>query len=431
MPVLGYFDINSEQYDENGFKGLNLYKTSNNAIERGADWLYAMIDTAMAYDFNIYYYMSPTLLAMVMYPFNSIFLEIAMWENSDNIVEWARQNDAKTLGFLYQNPYLNEWTQSILNSIDRALILYIHPETYFFIPSQDNAHALTYTSSLFESIYSQALTEGYLSPIFMMLDVFLFTYVIAMFVVLYFSYYTSSTTDETTIDQDFFVATATVEAEEEITSIEDISLTMIVLIFVFGWYFYINSPFIVNKVPELSIAFYGLPFLYYVIIFMPTFLIYDFGIFFLSYLRGAATTSSLVMELLYDYIAFAAFYVRLAVQNVRLLLMLFTYFSLYECIITYATFYSSESLWQTTNTNWNYSEYSSYYFLLKIPTQLVYWLYELLHTFFVITAQFIAFFAMVFWLFLFLYTMFVSEQQEKYFSEKKEKRKKWFKKLWK
>jgi hypothetical protein len=56
-------------------------------------------------------------------------------------------------------------------------------------------------------------------------------------------------------------------------------------------------------------------------------------------------------------------------------------------------------------------------------------MYELLHTFFVVTAQFVAFFAMVFWLFLFLYTMFVIEQQEKFFQEKKEKRKAIFKKI--
>jgi hypothetical protein len=47
------------------------------------------------------------------------------------------------------------------------------------------------------------------------------------------------------------------------------------------------------------------------------------------------------------------------------------------------------------------------------------WVYELAHTFFVVTAQFIAFFAMVFWLFFFLYTFFVLEKFEDYFSEKR------------
>jgi hypothetical protein len=37
-----------------------------------------------------------------------------------------------------------------------------------------------------------------------------------------------------------------------------------------------------------------------------------------------------------------------------------------------------------------------------------------MHTFFVVTAQFTAFFAMVFWLFFFLYTYFSVEQHEAY-----------------
>ena len=86
--------------------------------------------------------------------------------------------------------------------------------------------------------------------------------------------------------------------------------------------------------------FYHLPFLYYMTVLIPTLLLYDFGIYFATYLRGASTTPSFVMELLYDYIAFSAFYIRLLVQNVRILLMTFTYFSLYECILTYVSFSS-------------------------------------------------------------------------------------------
>ena len=57
----------------------------------------------------------------------------------------------------------------------------------------------------------------------------------------------------------------------------------------------------------------------------------------------------------------------------------------------------------------------SYFFLTVFPGQLVYWVYEILHTYFVVTVQFSAFFAIVFWLFLFLYTFFVSEKHEDYF----------------
>ena len=35
------------------------------------------------------------------------------------------------------------------------------------------------------------------------------------------------------------------------------------------------------------------------------------------------------------------------------------------------------------------------------------WVYEVFHTFFVVTGQLVAYFAMIFWLFLFLFTFFV------------------------
>lgn len=429
--MLGYVDINSLNYNPTSGNVLNLYQTSNNAIERGAHWIYMLVDTIIAYDFNIFYYVSPTFLLVGGFLHQGLFLETSLWEIASNTLTWSRSIDAEIWAYIWKNPYINEWTRNLLNSLDRSLVLYIHPEAYYYINTQTIDLSLPFVSDFFETISLLLLKEGFFNPIFAAFEVLVIIYFVVIFLAFFFSYYNNSSQDENTIDQDFFLASASVEAEEEIASIEDISVTLIVLVFVFGWFFYANCPFLLNNIPELSFSFYFLPFLYYIIVFIPTFLVYDFGIFFLTYLRGASPTASLAMELLYDYIAFAAFYVRLAVQNVRLLLMLFTYFSLYECIMVYATPYNSEILWQTENTHWNYTNYNSYYFLLKLPTQILYWVYELLHTFFVLTAQFTAFFAMVFWLFLFLYTMFVAEQQERFFAEKKEKRKQIIKKLWK
>jgi len=46
-------------------------------------------------------------------------------------------------------------------------------------------------------------------------------------------------------------------------------------------------------------------------------------------------------------------------------------------------------------------------------------MYEVFHTFFVVTGQLVAYFAMIFWLFLFLFTFFVIEKQESYFQERR------------
>jgi len=69
---------------------------------------------------------------------------------------------------------------------------------------------------------------------------------------------------------------------------------------------------------------------------MPTYLAYDFGIFFLAYLKGIGPSPVLMVELLFDYIAFAAFYMRLLVQGVRLGLMLMVYFMMHELILFFS-----------------------------------------------------------------------------------------------
>jgi hypothetical protein len=171
------------------------------------------------------------------------------------------------------------------------------------------------------------------------------------------------------------------------------------------------------------LIFIFLPFLLYIMFFIPIFLLFDYGMYFITYLRGAGSSASLVMEFIYDCIAFLAFFIRLSVQNVRLLLITLTFFSLYEFILFFV------------NVNWFNSNFeqmdklisshtgtqASYYYFVYSLNKLVYWIYELLHTFFVTVAQFVAFFAMVFWLFLFLYTMFVVEEFEKYLDDKRRK----------
>jgi hypothetical protein len=49
-----------------------------------------------------------------------------------------------------------------------------------------------------------------------------------------FSFYTSFFKEENTIDQDFLTASLTVESEEEITNIEDISSIFFIVIVLFG-----------------------------------------------------------------------------------------------------------------------------------------------------------------------------------------------------
>ena len=82
-------------------------------------------------------------------------------------------------------------------------------------------------------------------------------------------------------------------------------------------------------------SFYLFPLIYFIIFLIPFSLLYDYGAYFLTYLNGVGKSSILVLELLFDYIAVSIFYLRLMVQNVRLVFMLFTYTELHELIIFY------------------------------------------------------------------------------------------------
>lgn len=82
-------------------------------------------------------------------------------------------------------------------------------------------------------------------------------------------------------------------------------------------------------------SFYLFPLIYFIIFFIPFSLLYDYGSYFLTYLNGVGKSSVMLLELLFDYIAVSIFYLRLMVQNVRLVFMLFTYTELHELIIFY------------------------------------------------------------------------------------------------
>ena len=119
---------------------------------------------------------------------------------------------------------------------------------------------------------------------------------------------------------------------------------------------------------------YLFPGIYYIIICIPTFLLYDFGIFFLSYLRGVGASSVILFELVFDYIAFLAFYIRLCVQGVRLILMIFVYVSLHDLILLSPVnpklFLGNDSLIDdVSNLSLTYESFS-YFFFTKLPVKI-------------------------------------------------------------
>lgn len=412
---------------------LNYSDINQSAIYHNKNWLYTFSENFFSYSYDLVYYTF----------FNYIYQDTI---NTNNKIYWYKtiSNSEYNLFIsvildqiyffsILLLPFFNEFFHHLFYSSEFNSIFYNHPEYYMIFRDYVFAFYKNYLSNIYLSIYLLNINESYITPI-MMLPQFLFIFIAVLFFLLtFFTYFNNSNTEDNIVDHDYLIFNVTIEAEEEIGSMDDMLLTSVILIYIFFWFFWIYSWSSLSITPQLSMSIYLFPFLYFIIFFIPTSLLYDFGSYFLTYLNGVGKSSVLLIELLFDYIAASIFYLRLMVQNVRLVFMLFTYAELHESIAFYTVdknlFISNESFvdaWDKDKTIFNSS---SYFLVFSLPLFLIKWLYDLFHTFFMVIFQFIAFFAMIFWLFLFLYTMFVAETQENMFNYKRNFRKMYFKKL--
>jgi len=109
----------------------------------------------------------------------------------------------------------------------------LHPEL-LLIKKQEGNLLLYYSSTLIEILNEITIFEIITSPV-MMFPQFLFCiYLALIFVTFYFSYFSTSVSEESTIDNDYLVSSVTIESEKEITAFDDMLLGGIVLIYIFG-----------------------------------------------------------------------------------------------------------------------------------------------------------------------------------------------------
>jgi len=321
-------------------------------------------------------------------------------------------------------PYFNEFFKHFLNSSEFNNFFYNHPEFYLLFKDYIFYFYFNYMSNIYISLYLLQFNESYISTTMVFAQVVILFFLVLIFLVTYFTYLVTFTDSDNIIDHDYLVFNAVVESEEEIGSMDDILLTSTILVYIFFWFFWINgfSAFIIAP-SNLASSFFLFPFLYFLIVFMPVSLLYDYGSNFLTYLNGVGKSMSLAIESIFDYIAVSIFFLRLIVQNVRLAFMLFTFIELHEMVILNQAWKNIVFLNDSFNNianGINHLFSSDSFFIVKVfSVRILNWLYEIFHTFFMLIFQFIAFFAMIFWLFLFLYTMFIAEVQEGHFYYKR------------
>ena len=202
------------------------------------------------------------------------------------------------------------------------------------------------------------------------------------------------------IDADHFFFSIMLESEKEIGAADDCIILIIFVFFSFSWYFMLDSLFKIFISLDAKLLLWVLiPFIFVFIFIIPTFLLLDFGLYFFVYLRGSGTVSALAGELMFDCINLFGFYIRVYVQCVRIILMLTTIGSLQETILELGHKYyclGGEDSFSYFICTLYFTNSIVFDLFLKFIFLAIYFVYEIFHTYFVITIQTIAFFAMVF-----------------------------------
>lgn len=211
------------------------------------------------------------------------------------------------------------------------------------------------------------------------------------------------------------VITYLTESEKELGSLDDMFVGIAILIMVYGWFFYgvIFLNFFLNS--GLSYMFVGLPLFLLTVLGMPSNLIWNYGIKFPVYLRGASTTTILFLEFMYDVLAASIMFIRLIVQSIRFILMFFAFFECYEFFIN--SIFIVKNFYFTVPVN-SLSGFI-YNFLIFFTNFVVFYLYNVGHLMTTILSHFFAYLILVFWFFSFLYTTFLEDKFENYFKFKR------------
>jgi hypothetical protein len=211
--------------------------------------------------------------------------------------------------------------------------------------------------------------------------------------------------------------------EQEYGSYDDFKFFLFFLIQMFTWYcwvLFIGYTFSIQSDSKLILLTTSV---IITILTIPVRLLWDFGLAFGMYVRGAASSSNLVVEAFFDIIGVIIIFTRFIVQNIRFLLVFVAFFELFEWVsVTFETNYFIQACTPFSNLDSNFTliEPKAIFILLItfLKTSFIY-LYHLLHLIIVSFMQIGVYLMVSFWLFFFLYTSFFKFSIDNYFFVKR------------
>lgn len=261
----------------------------------------------------------------------------------------------------------------------------------------------------------------YVLKMFIKLNIFLFI-IYLIFFISYIENYIRQLISLNTFTKLFILN----ENEKEIGPIDD--FFFFVILFILTLISFVISSFLVILLNNSIFiwAFGSLLLISILILTIPVNLFIDFGISFFVYIRGSASSNSLIKELLFDIISTTTVFIRFVIQNIRFLFIFSAIFELLEWIFSQNSglflinYYSNNNIFFNLNiSDYFYNNKNFNLLIINSILFLILYLYYFLHLLFLLLVQITIYIGISIWLFFFLYSTRFLGKYEKYFIYKK------------
>lgn len=140
--------------------------------------------------------------------------------------------------FLISVPYCGNWYRNSYAQPEFGVPMFNYPEFIYFYNTWLKEHSLQYSSYFAVSLQTFVSSENFTFFVLVQVQLILVFISLSTFLIFFFSYWGNSNTEESTIDQEYLSISVATEAEEELGSLDDVVMGLIVFIYIFLWYFY-------------------------------------------------------------------------------------------------------------------------------------------------------------------------------------------------
>ena len=206
------------------FKKINLELKS---LWTNKVWLYSFSENFFTYSYDVNIYLYPFLENTFTHRRMTIIF------GGSGTVMYVQLFDALYRLYIIELPFLSHYFHKLTDNCDFMNIVNMHPEYFLIYRFYYLRYFHHFFGNLYTSVHIFNITESFITPPMILFNLIFIFFAVIIFLAVFFNYYTGFVREDNIIDHDFLAVNVTIEAEEEIGSMDDMLMAAVILIYIF------------------------------------------------------------------------------------------------------------------------------------------------------------------------------------------------------